>query len=297
MDYTLKEWVRYWLRTYKILSVKPSTYDSYINNYVKHIKCKKRLKKLKNDDIQAIISKMSAKGYASSTIKHVLTLIRQSLVKARQLGLIKDLSCLEDLEMPPKKATAVTAFTAHEMCKIRANLDSFVYGDMILFIICTGCRVGEAIALHWADVNLFASTVTIRYTDYHGELQPVKTSAGQRTIPIYGDLKRMFVRRARTADKSKRVFLSTIGTDVKYTSLRDAWRRYLARLGLEGGLHKLRHSFAHNAIRQGVPVKVVSAWLGHADVGITLRIYDCVTPDDMVSAAETLSAAERAAAL
>jgi integrase len=38
-------------------------------------------------------------------------------------------------------------------------------------------------------------------------------------------------------------------------------------------LHDLRHSYATAALAAGVPVKVLSQRVGHADVGVTLAVY------------------------
>jgi len=50
-------------------------------------------------------------------------------------------------------------------------------------------------------------------------------------------------------------------------------------------LHDLRHSYATAALANGVPVKVLSQRIGHADVGVTLKIYAHVMPGDDVEAA------------
>ena len=70
--------------------VKPSTYDSYLQ-YATHVTCDKSLKKLSSSDIQKLINNMVVEGLKLSTIKHMLTLVRQSLKKARSLGFIKSL--------------------------------------------------------------------------------------------------------------------------------------------------------------------------------------------------------------
>ena len=50
-------------------------------------------------------------------------------------------------------------------------------------------------------------------------------------------------------------------------------------------LHDLRHSYATAALAAGVPVKVVSQRIGHADVGVTLKVYAHVMPGDDEDAA------------
>jgi integrase len=40
----------------------------------------------------------------------------------------------------------------------------------------------------------------------------------------------------------------------------------------------MRHSFATHALDAGVPAKVVSELLGHADIAITLGVYSRVSP-------------------
>jgi integrase len=50
-------------------------------------------------------------------------------------------------------------------------------------------------------------------------------------------------------------------------------------------LHDLRHSYATPALASGVPVKVVSQRLGHADITVTLKVYAHVLPGDDEDAA------------
>ncbi|MDQ3306769.1 MAG: site-specific integrase, partial [Actinomycetota bacterium] len=50
-------------------------------------------------------------------------------------------------------------------------------------------------------------------------------------------------------------------------------------------LHDLRHSYATAALASGVPVKVVSQRIGHADITVTLKVYAHVMPGDDEDAA------------
>lgn len=285
MKKRLNDWVYEWLETYKKVMVKPSTYDSYLQ-YATHITCNKSLKKLSNSDIQKLINNMVVDGLKLSTIKHMLTLVRQSLKKARSLGLVKNLSMLEDLELPKK----ITPLLPDELNLIIKNSYRTFYGDFYKALIYTGCRVGELIALRWSDVDFFNGVLHIEHTDYLGDLQSVKTAHGCRQIPLYGELLSILSHRRYNAKTSDRVFTNTLGRPIVYRTLLDNWHWFCSSIGIYEplGFHVLRHTFAHTALRSGIPIKVVSAWLGHSDVKITLNIYDSVDHTDFIKATKQL---------
>lgn len=290
MKKRLNEWVYEWLETYKKVMVKPSTYDSYLQ-YATHITCNRSLKKLSNSDIQKLINNMVVEGLKLSTIKHMLTLVWQSLKKARTLGLINNLSMLENLELPKNQPKKITPLLPDELNLIIKNSYRTFYGDFYKVLIYTGCRVGELIALRWSDVDFFNGVLHIKHTDYLGDLQSVKTAHGCRQIPLYGELFSILSRRRHKAKASDRVFTNTLGRPIVYRTLLDNWHWFCSSIGIYEplGFHVLRHTFAHTALRSGIPIKVVSAWLGHSDVKITLNIYDSVDHTDFAKASEPLA--------
>ena len=52
--------------------------------------------------------------------------------------------------------------------------------------------------------------------------------------------------------------------------------------------HDLRHTAATLLMSQGMPIKVASEMLGHADISTTLRIYSHVLPGMQEQAAEAM---------
>jgi integrase len=72
---------------------------------------------------------------------------------------------------------------------------------------------------------------------------------------------------------------------------RNWWYPLLKRAGLpQIRFHDLRHTAATLLLARGVPVKVVSEMLGHADIAITLRIYAHVLPHMQQHAVDTMDA-------
>jgi len=69
------------------------------------------------------------------------------------------------------------------------------------------------------------------------------------------------------------------------------FERLIADAGLRRiRLHDARHSVASQLLANGTPTKVASEVLGHANVGITMRLYQHVLPGMAEEAIETLSA-------
>ncbi len=289
---TLRDWVFEWLQTYKRVMLKPSTYDAYVT-YASNVTCDVELNSVTTADVQGLINGMVLRGCAYSTVKHMLTIVRQSCRKARQLGLIDNLAMLDNLELPRRAPAVVSPLGSAQVQALIARSSMSFYGDFFVTLMMTGARVGELIALRWCDVDLFNRVLHIRNTDYHGQLQAVKTRNGARDIPIFPDLFTVISRQRRpSARAADRVFVNTLGRPIVYRSLLDAWHRFTRVAGISVspiGLHVLRHTFAHTVLRAGVPVKVVSRWLGHGDIYITLSIYDAVDADDMARAADIVA--------
>lgn len=60
------------------------------------------------------------------------------------------------------------------------------------------------------------------------------------------------------------------------------WKPALQRVGVsptrENGMHALRHYFASLLLEDGVSIKALAEYLGHADPGFTLRTYTHLMP-------------------
>ena len=66
------------------------------------------------------------------------------------------------------------------------------------------------------------------------------------------------------------------------------WRNFRVKIGLcDVRIHDLRHSFATEAVRQGVPLPVVSKLLGHSNINMTMR-YSHASDTDAEAATETI---------
>lgn len=110
---------------------------------------------------------------------------------------------------------------------------------LLRFLVCTGCRLGEALALDWRDVDLPGAKAIL----WEGE-----TKSGRRRVV---ELVPAAVEALRgVGHQTGRVFLTQKRRPYRASEegggqIKTAWRSACARAGLEGiGPHVLRHSWA-----------------------------------------------------
>ena len=280
------KWCYEWLERYKKRFLKDSTYETY-SHACKRIYCRKKLDKLTIDDIQNNINKLIDEGFSHSSIKNTLTIMEQATRRANLLGYCSMID-FSLLELPNAKAKKVRSLTLAEQRKMLQHLDYSFYGQAFAFLLCSGLRVGELIALEWSDIDFKKGIIHIERTDYRGKIQTPKTDKSKRDIPISKEM--YYILQQNFSVGSKKCFRNTVGEAIAYRSMLTSWHRFCENLGLPPwGLHVLRHTYATNALTAGVNIKVLSELLGHKSMTITLNIYCDVREDEKQKAAERLS--------
>ena len=167
--------------------------------------------------------------------------------------------------------------------------------------LATGLRRGELCGLRWKDVDLAAGTLSVASTRVVADAvvtgEP-KTKAGARMVSLDREtvLALSIWRRGQAEERlaagagwsdTGLVFVDVLGVPPHPETITRWWREAVARAGLPAiRLHDARHTAATVMLRAGVPVKVVSQRLGHADVAVTMRVYQHVTAQDDRAAAD-----------
>ncbi|MBZ0293931.1 MAG: site-specific integrase [Anaerolineae bacterium] len=142
------------------------------------------------------------------------------------------------------------------------------YHALVLFLGDTGCRIGGAAALHWADVDFEQKCAVV-------------TEKGDKTRRVFfGDDCLVALRRWRGAHSMMEgdyVFSQT-GRRIKNDNLGQVFSRICANAGIgTWGPHSLRHRKGHQLADNKVAPSVAAQALGHTSVMTTLEYY---YPDD-----------------
>lgn len=112
-----------------------------------------RLVDVRADDIYALIAKMQGSNYSGQTIKHVLAAVRRVFRHAKELGVFAGDLPTEFVTAPKVRARGRGALTPAEVSAIASKLES-PYRELVLLLVCTGLRIGEALGLRQQWVNL-----------------------------------------------------------------------------------------------------------------------------------------------
>jgi integrase len=128
---------------------------------------------------------------------------------------------------------------------------------------------------------------------------PPKSAQGRRRLPVAAELiAELRAHKARQdADKDiirdwpehDWVFTDYRGRMVSPMTLHEQWEAAVKRAGLpKVRMHDLRHAAATRMLEAGIPLKVVSEYLGHANISITADVYQHVTEETARRAGEAL---------
>ncbi|MGA8172224.1 MAG: tyrosine-type recombinase/integrase [Methylocystis sp.] len=127
------------------------------------------------------------------------------------------------------------------------------------FLVLTGWRRGEALALTWAEVDLDTRTARLADTKTGYSLRPLSRAACDvlRALPRMGVL----------------VFPASVGFDKPMVGFHKIWLRIAAQAILPADVtpHILRHSFASVAADLGYSELTIAALIGHKKASVTSK--------------------------
>ena len=176
---------------------------------------------------------------------------------------------------------------------LTAAKDSHYY-NLYVFLLNTGCRIGEAGALMIGDVskNNVKISRTITRTEVGGYEIGIdaKTEAGKRTIPMNEE--------AQQAWKAQKDFNSAIdgaisisdpvfraprGSLIKSANVNADIAKICKKAGIDRfSAHAFRDTFATRCVESNMQVKTLQVILGHTDVSMTLGLYAHVMEDQKI---------------
>ena len=175
-------------------------------------------------------------------------------------------------------------YTYEEYKRFDSVIDDLNWHTFFEILYFMGLRKGEALALTWADINFTKSELSINKTltdKIKGEewtISSPKTKNSIRILPIpknvLNDLKSIKSKANKYKDYNSKWFIFGGPIPFKENTINNHNIKYQKLANLKHiRIHDFRHSCASLLINKGASITLVSRYLGHSKVSITLDVY------------------------
>ena len=227
-----------------------------------------------------------ARETAPSSVNNTISILRHILDVAIEAGVIysNPAAALKNTPVRGKEVPLPTIDKFNALIaemRVRHGGNSRNCADFASGLAFTGCRLGEANALEWRDVDFETGEVLVR-----GDATTGTKNWEVRRVPLIPDARVLFERmrsdrsiepldakvfRVRRCPKALTIACQRVGT---------------SRLTH----HDLRHLFATHCIESGVDIPTVSRWLGHKDGGaLAMKTYGHLRREHSIAQAQKVS--------
>ena len=291
----LIEYVRYWLENIKKRKLKESSYDRYLtqaDTLEKYSIAQMRICDIVADDITAYLYELVDTGYAYSTIKKQKTIVEAPLKHAFGNKYIT-VNITEGVEMPrqddvKKPQRIVKDFSPQEQKRLWAEIEKFEsYCDYVIgFMLETGLRINEALALVWDDLDRTRPFIHVHKTVMRLGKQKITTISDSpksfssiRGVPLTPRALSILKVLEATAP-NEWIFSDEDGTRLSYDSVRSRMKTICKRSGVKyQPPHATRHTLTTNLFDAGVDAKTISKILGHSNEEVSKNVYKHLRED------------------
>lgn len=278
---TVAEYLEQWLARKR--SIRESTRLQYENHVRVHLIPElgaMPIGKLRRQHIEAFIVERSAhvspktkKPLSPSTVRAILVTLKSAL----EDGVPRDIpdNPAAKVQPPSVRRPPVQAMTINEARDVLAAFRGTWLEQLVRFLLGSGCRIGEALALNQTDVQ-----------DTFVRLRRSKTAL--RAVRVTDDgmaALREAIAAAPRRGKDEPVFFSPRPNHegMRDRLARDSVNHAFTRILEENGLrhlspHGLRHGTATLMLTLGAPMQSIADQLGHRNPGLTMRTYAHVDP-------------------
>ncbi len=225
-------------------------------------------------------NKKTNKGLSQNMISMVLTVLKSCMNYCIGIKALEFNPC-DGVRKPKSVPKKVENFTKLEQKKIEmfSHTNRKYFG--VLLALYTGLRIGELLALTWADFDRKENILKITKTTYslkkeNGKWEQVidtpKTTSSIREIPVSAGIKRLLLEHKKSS--TSEYIIDNKGKLMRIRHYQTIFEYMLKKLKIpKKGFHSLRHTFATRAVEMGVEIKTLSELLGHSNTSITLNRY------------------------
>lgn len=300
------------LKTKICNSTRQNYIDMWNGNLRENTLGNKRLCDIKKSDILNFYNLLSEKGLKYSTIKAFNCMISPCFELAIDDDIMRKnptKGCLSEFPRDTKERIAFTLVEQERFLNfIQQSRTYCTYHPMIVIMIGTAVRCGEAIGLTWNDVDFKNNEISINHQliykkvnkSYRFYVDSPKTNSGIRVIPMTKDVhKALAIQRQQQLSKGWRTDVEIDGysdfvfsTKSKKPIMPSAINNILLNIVnrhnnfcCEGeklphiSAHNLRHTGCTRMAESGMDPKVLQYVMGHSKISVTMEVYNHISAE------------------
>ena len=285
----LLDFIDTWLDTFKRNTIKAASYErlkvsrTALESYEI---AKKPIGAITFFDIQRYVNDLVDSGYSMSGVKKQLRIVTSPLKQAAAMQLIKADPSI-GVRLPTetkiqKKTKDIAAYDQKDQDRllslVLSNPDKTGY-LAVAFLIETGLRSGELLALKWSDVEMeknklhVHATIVFPTSNKKALYQDSpKSKSSNRLVPL--TKRAMAILKILKERRQTEWVFEHNGRRYSYKQLMYQTKKICSEAGVPYyGEHAFRHTFATNCFYKGVNVKILSRLMGHSSVQVTYNTY------------------------
>ena len=310
-DQTFGEYIQQWYDKYGSVAIRDSTrmnYEGYIRHIERHGIKNIKLKNLTADDLQEFILFLRNCGQldtpeqplSAKTIRNILHMIHKSLDHAVGRQLIYR-NPADYVQLPKVITPEMSVLTEEEMRKFVGAMEGDSLQIALILMMFCGLRLGEACALTHNDVRcdngiyyLNISKSLNRVSNFDAKdgepktilrIQDTKTSKGKRQVPLLPEVaekvlahiswqKEQAAQSYGMYEENPWLISNELGHYLDPGTVRKKLKAVAESIGISDfHPHCLRHTYASQAVKAGVPLPYLSDILGHESTSFTAKVY------------------------
>lgn len=248
-----------------------------------------RISDITSTQVDLYIKSFASRGYAQKTVKSRLLVLNLAMTYAVVNQYIAANPCTYikvPKNLPKEKRRGLTE---EEITVVKNSIDK-TFGLFAYFLLNTGLRRGEALALTYNDIDFDKKVIKVNKTvEWIGNVPNIKdhpkTDAGLREVPLLDCLYKVL----KQGRGDQLIFPNTKNELIRNGNFNRLWDKYRAETGLTITPHQLRHAYATMLYDAGVDVKTAQYLLGHANIQTTMDIYTHLSKQRKENAADILN--------
>ncbi len=277
---TFSAWADTWYQNYET-QVQASTYDGYkyTLKLLKEGLGGKKLQSIILMDVNAFLDNLRQRNYSMSAIRKCRAMLLQIFDYAEDNNLIMRNPAQRSKLMKSQSEDLFSvsddkdAFTDEEVAILEKELSNDLLGNSILFMIYSGIRTQELLALTISDIAEDGSSVTvnkaIKTVKGKPTIGPPKSKSSYRQIPIPED-KRKYALYLREHAKHDLIWSHSGDKPYGVGSFRRRYYTAIKPLPVRKLTpHCCRHTYVTRLQAKGVPLEVIAKLVGHSEIKTT----------------------------